>query len=257
MKPITSWITRRLAREGSALVRFLAIISFAVCIVNPAAFSQSYRVSEVVSAHGAESQLLGGNQYESYSQTIAPDLGGQAKSWSFLLSANVLTEEYSLFLDPPPFLALMSQGAGGPDRAFVWQAPGDAQFSEGYRLKIYSEPNGLFPPEQTFTFTPSSSVGGTITYFMEEPRFAELVSFRGAKESSATKMVLVPYSLNVANGDANGDGVTNGLDLAQVVFSIDTLPGQLGWNPGADQNGDGRISSFDVLAVSSLMGWRK
>ncbi|HOW73530.1 MAG TPA: DUF6531 domain-containing protein [Phycisphaerae bacterium] len=46
-------------------------------------------------------------------------------------------------------------------------------------------------------------------------------------------------------GDASGDGIASGTDIAIVAAALGSTPGQLTWDPRADLNGDGRVDAQD------------
>jgi hypothetical protein len=52
-------------------------------------------------------------------------------------------------------------------------------------------------------------------------------------------------------GDVDGNGVVNGLDLTAVLTAWDTIPGDALWNPDADLDGNNVINGLDLTEVIS------
>ena len=58
----------------------------------------------------------------------------------------------------------------------------------------------------------------------------------------------------VLQGDVNGDGVVNSNDMAAVDAVLGSRPGSSNWNPNADLNRDGTVTTSDRIIVYDNMG---
>jgi len=61
-------------------------------------------------------------------------------------------------------------------------------------------------------------------------------------------------SLRVLQGDVNGDGVVNAVDLSGVRNSYGKSAGQVGFDARADLNVDGVVNSVDVSVIRTNYG---
>ncbi len=219
--------------------------------------SPSFELTETIYCQGSESQTLTSNLVESNAQTVAPDFGGNAKSNSYLLAASFLTEEFSLSLETPYSLSQNSFGANSMSREFVWSPASDTQFVDGFRLQVYATPDRNSPQTDSYDIASPSATTGSIPISPGETCFVDLVSYKGTSvESAPTEMVKVSHSFNASQGDANGDGVTDGADLIDALASFGSMQGTTGWNPGADLDGNGQINQNDIDKIAQKMGWR-
>lgn len=72
-------------------------------------------------------------------------------------------------------------------------------------------------------------------------------------QGSKTQNVTVQDQPHVP-GDANGDGVVDGKDVAIVSKAYNTHPGDPAWDPRADLNGDLVVDGKDIAIVSKYYG---
>lgn len=244
------------ATEGSMILDAFLLLSLDF-VPPPQSGSANFRLSEITYAQGEKSRELHAGTVKVASEVIGADLGGQAKSWSYLLSADILTEDFSLFLERPVDLGLTSTTAAGTVKTFQWQMPPDADFADGYRLQVFSSPNRQLPPLTEFEITPATVVNATLTMPQGSPLYVHIRSFRGLVESSPSYLVLVPYTNDADQGDTNGDGRTDGADLVDALMAVGSVPGDPSWNPGADLDGNLTVNWNDVDQIAARLGWRR
>ena len=58
----------------------------------------------------------------------------------------------------------------------------------------------------------------------------------------------------VLQGDVNGDGVVDNNDMVAVDAVLGSRPGSSNWNPNADLNRDGSVTTSDRIIVYENMG---
>ena len=58
----------------------------------------------------------------------------------------------------------------------------------------------------------------------------------------------------VLQGDVNGDGVINNTDMAAVNAVLGSRPGSSNWDPNADLNRDGRVTTSDRIILYDNLG---
>lgn len=61
-------------------------------------------------------------------------------------------------------------------------------------------------------------------------------------------------SLNLVNGDIDGDNEVTLFDFGQLVSAFGSIPGDPNWNPNADLDGDGEMSLFDFGVLVQNFG---
>ncbi|MFQ5504090.1 MAG: dockerin type I domain-containing protein [Planctomycetota bacterium] len=63
-------------------------------------------------------------------------------------------------------------------------------------------------------------------------------------------------SANIAKGDLNGDGATDGMDLVELAYRLGLQRSSSGnfWYPGADLNGDRTIDDADLQILEGELG---
>jgi len=221
--------------------------------------SANYILSEWGYAHGEASRVLKkkGGSVVVMPEAVGMDLAGQTKSKDCILSANFLTNEFSLFLEAPSAFAVHSSNASQEERVLTWQLPSDWDLIDGYRVRVYDIPDRSGSPVfEDDGIGPSST---TCTYNMDQNGvlFADLASYNGTTESDRSDMIKLARTQNRTDGDANGDGLVDGDDFMDVLASYGTVPGAAGWNPAADAAAPyGVIDDADVAWVALQLGWR-
>jgi hypothetical protein len=220
--------------------------------------SINYYLGEWGYAHGEASLPLkkSGGDFLVMPEAIGMDLAGQAKSREYILSANFLTDEFSLFLEAPPSFTVYSANAHLAAREIGWQEPPDVDLIDGYRIRIYDRPDRGIAPVFEDDSIPPGDTSYTYTMNADGVCFSDLASFNGAKESERSQMVMITRTQNRSQGDTNGDGVVDGKDFMDVLASFGSKPGMTGWNPGADTIAPfGLIDDSDLALVTSQLGW--
>jgi hypothetical protein len=107
-----------------------------------------------------------------------------------------------------------------------------------YELAVSSVAGKKASPEETATG--AVSLGQSVGY--------RVTVFRGPQGVTPS---IEPA--RVVNGDLNGDGVLNCLDLEVIRASFGKKKGESGFNAWADVNGDGVVNILDLAAEAKLM----
>jgi PKD repeat protein len=83
--------------------------------------------------------------------------------------------------------------------------------------------------------------------------FLNVTDQNGTIAESNTAVVTVNVNVKI-QGDANGDGKVDGIDMMEVGNAYGTAPGSPSWNPDADVYQDGKIDGKDQAVIGLNFG---
>lgn len=116
---------------------------------------------------------------------------------------------------------------------------------------VHTQTNGTFPPAEIWNM-PSNAPPGQYDIVVDNQSSGSTSSYSAVtdgldSETQAGFSVFFP-------GDASGDGVVNGTDLAAVAAAFGSVPGSANWNAAADFNRDNIVDIFDLVKVGLNYG---
>ena len=102
-----------------------------------------------------------------------------------------------------------------------------------------------------FTYQPPAPLAGKVTLGL---RSRDLAVPPNAIDRQIATFTIRGSSLQ---GDLNGDGRVDGMDLVQLALHFGSVQGEAAYNAGADLNADGRVDGLDLAILAASFGQSK
>ena len=130
-------------------------------------------------------------------------------------------------------------------------------FTETFNATLYANTTAI----ETKQITLESGASATITFTWNTTGYAKgnytiwayAEPVQGETEI-ADNMFVDGVVQVTKQGDVNGDGNVNVLDLIVVAGALGTKPGDLKWKPNADVKEDNIINVLDLILVATKLG---
>ena len=217
------------------------------------AHSDDYTLSEWTLVQGARQEL--GSPTVQAVITLAPAHGNQSHartSGDYVASFNFLTDEFGVAIgdpDAPFFRSLVNTTTV----TLAWKPSPDegSALFDGYRVKILASPQASQPLMEFETPNPSLKIEGVVSGVK---LYATVETFWRRVSSSPTVTIQFVTTENRARGDVDGNGLTDGRDLVDALFAVNSraLPGH---SAAADLDVDGVVDGGDLDRIVAQIGW--